>query len=95
MNSSIEKIKGNQSISKLQDIDISLFDICNDILNQYDFYEDSVKIQIPNLIADIITVLLFKSDPYGNKISIFQIKSFYMSKKEAIKKKIIHIHQKF
>jgi hypothetical protein len=39
LNSSIEKIKGNQSISKLQDIDISLFDICNDILNQYDFYE--------------------------------------------------------
>src|SRR4051794_13970906 len=84
LNYSNEKIKDNQSISKSQVIDDSLFDICNDILNQYDLYEDSVRIQIPNLIVDIITGLLFKSDPYGNKVSVFRIKSFYMSKKEAI-----------
>jgi len=76
LNYSNEKIKDNQSNSKSQVIDDSLFDICNDILNQYDLYEDSVRIQIPNLIVDIITGLLFKSDPYGNKISVFQIKSF-------------------
>src|SRR6476661_3439413 len=84
LNYSNEKIKDNQSISKSQVIDDSLFDICNDILNQYDIYGDPVRIQIPNLIVDIITGLLFKSDPYGNKISLFQIKTFYMSKKEAI-----------
>jgi len=84
LNYSNEKIKDNQSNSKSQVIDDSLFDICNDILNQYGLYEDSVRIQIPNLIVDVITGLLFKSDPYGNKISVFQIKSFYMSKKEAI-----------
>lgn len=84
LNYSNEKIKDNQSISKSQVIDDSLFDICNDILNQYDIYGDPVRIQIPNLIVDIITGLLFQSDPYGNKISLFQIKTFYMSKKEAI-----------
>jgi hypothetical protein len=41
LNSSIEKIKDNQLLSKSQVIDNTLFDICNDILNQYDVYEDS------------------------------------------------------
>jgi hypothetical protein len=84
LNLYIEKTRNNQSVSKSQVIDNTLFDICNDILNQYDFLDGFVKIQIPNLIVDIITILLFKSDPYGNKISIYQTKSFYLKRKEAI-----------
>jgi hypothetical protein len=39
---------------------------------------------MPSLIVDIITILFFKSDTYGNRISNFQLKSFYMSKKESL-----------
>lgn len=67
--------------------DNNLFDICNDVLYSYDSFDESIKIQIPNLIVDLISILFFKSDPYGNRMSTFQIKSFYTSKKELLIKK--------
>jgi hypothetical protein len=65
-------------------VDNVIFEICNDVLNNYDTYEDAVKIQIPNLIVDIVTILFLKVDPYGKKVSIFQIKHYYLSKKECL-----------
>ena len=64
--------------------DNNLFDICSDILYSYDSFDELVKIQMPSLVVDIITILFFKSDTFGNRISNFQIKSFYKSKKESL-----------
>jgi hypothetical protein len=57
------------------------------MLNNYDKYDDTIKIQIPNLLVDIVTILFLKVDPYGKKVSIFQIKPYYVSKKECLLKK--------
>jgi hypothetical protein len=84
VNNYLGKINDNQSNSKSNMADNIIFEICNDILSNYDFYDDSIKIQIPNLIADIVAILFFKSDPYGKKISIYQIKSYYIAKKESL-----------
>ncbi len=65
-------------------IDGIFFEICNDLLSSYDCFMETIKIQIPNLIVDVITALLFKSDPYGKKMSSFQIKPYYISKKESL-----------
>lgn len=70
--------------SKSTIVDNDLFDVYSDILYNYDSFDDAVKIQIPNLLVDLVTVLLFKSDPYGKSISSFQIKHFYKLKKEAL-----------
>ncbi len=78
-NSSQESPKSNSMT-----VDNVIFEICNDLLNNYDTYEDAVKIQIPNLIVDIVTILFLKVDPYGKKVSIFQIKHYYLSKKECL-----------
>ena len=32
----------------------------------------------------LLLSVFFKTDPYGKKVSIFQIKSYYMAKKEAL-----------
>jgi hypothetical protein len=53
-------------------------------LISYDLYDEKTKIQIPNLIVDVIAALFFKTDPYGKKISTFQIKPYYVSKKESL-----------
>jgi hypothetical protein len=53
-------------------------------LSSYDYYSEIIKIQIPNLIVDVIAVMFFKSDPYGKKIFTFQIKPYYISKKELL-----------
>jgi hypothetical protein len=36
------------------------------------------------LIVDVVAALFFKTDPYGKKISTFQIKPYYISKKESL-----------
>jgi hypothetical protein len=82
--SSIKKIENFEINSKSTIKDNNLFDICNDILYSYDSLDELVKIQIPSLIVDIISILFFKLDTYGNRISNYQIKSFYMSKKESL-----------
>jgi hypothetical protein len=60
------------------------FEICNDLLSSYDHYDEKFIIQIPNLIVDVIAVLFFKRDPYGKKISTFQIRPYYVSKKNSL-----------
>jgi hypothetical protein len=82
----VDKTKSNQESPKSNSmmVDNVIFEICNDMLNNYDKYEDAIKIQIPNLIVDIVTILFLKVDPYGKKVSIFQIKPYYVSKKECL-----------
>ncbi len=87
LSSFIGKIEDNRSNSKSSMAVNIIFGICNDILSNYALYEDMVKIQIPNLIVDIITILFFKTDPYGKKVSMFQTKLYYLSKKEELIKK--------
>lgn len=84
LTSCLSKTADNQLNSKSNLADNIIFEICNDVVCNYDFYDDSVKVQIPNLIVDVIAILFFKTDPYGKKVSIFQIKSYYMSKKESL-----------
>ena len=78
------EIKGNPLSTGSGIIDNSFFEICNDLLISYDLYDEKIKIQIPNLIVDVIAALFFKIDPYGKKISAFQIKPYYVSKKESL-----------
>jgi hypothetical protein len=82
----VDKTKSNQDVPKsnLMIVDNVIFEICNDMLNNYDKYDDAIKIQIPNLLVDIVTILFLKVDPYGKKVSIFQIKPYYVSKKECL-----------
>ncbi len=82
----VDKTKSNQESPKSNSmmVDNVIFEICNDVLNNYDKYEDAIKIQIPNLIVDIVTILFLKVDPYGKKVSIFQIKPYYVSKKKCL-----------
>ncbi len=79
-----DEIKGNSASTRSGIIDNSFFEICNDLLISYDLYHEKIKIQIPNLIVDVIAALFFKTDPYGKKISTFQIKPYYISKKESL-----------
>ncbi len=76
--------KNDQSSVNLRLMDNTVFEICNDILHNYDSYEETIRVQIPNLIVDVLTILFFKSDPYGKKISIFQLKIYYESKKKRL-----------
>ncbi len=82
--SSLGKTDRNQLDSKSSMFDNIIFEICDDVLNNYNIYEDLIKIQIPNLIVDVVAIVFFKTDPYGKKVSIFQMKSYYMAKKEAL-----------
>ncbi len=79
-----DEIKENSVSMRSEIVDSIFFEICNDLLSCYDFFNDAVKIHIPNLIVDVITALVFKIDPYGKKISSFQIKPYYISKKESL-----------
>ncbi len=84
LSSMLKKAEDNHKYSELDLNDHVIFDICNDILNNYVNYDDSIKVQIPNLIVDVLSTIFFKLDPYGIKVSSFQIKSYYMSKKDSI-----------
>ena len=42
------------------------------------------KIQFPNLLVDIMSIIFFKSDLEGKKISLFQLKNYYDSKKTLL-----------
>jgi hypothetical protein len=82
--SSLGKTDSNQLESKSSRFDNIIFEICDDVLNNYNIYDDFIKIQIPNLIVDVVAIVSFKIDPYGKKVSIFQTKPYYIAKKEAL-----------
>lgn len=84
LTSFIEKTENDRLNTKSSISDNIIFEICDDLLNNYNVYPDLIKIQIPNLIVDVVAIVFFKTDPYGKKVSVFQMKSYYMSKKEAL-----------
>jgi hypothetical protein len=61
-----------------------VFEICDDLLRNYDNFPNNVKIQFPNLLVDIMSIIFFKTDLEGKKISLFQLKSYYDSKKTIL-----------
>jgi hypothetical protein len=74
--------KRNSSVPfTLTTYDNIVFEICNDLLSNYDKFSNTVKIQFPNLLVDILSVIFFKTDLDGRKISLFQLKAYYESKK--------------
>ncbi|HKR73645.1 MAG TPA: hypothetical protein VJR94_05995 [Candidatus Nitrosocosmicus sp.] len=61
-----------------------VFEICDDLLRNYDNFSNNVKIQFPNLLVDIMSIIFFKTDLEGKKISLFQLKNYYDSKKTLL-----------
>ena len=59
----LEKTDRNQLDSKLSMFDNIIFEICDDVLNNYNIYEDLIKIQIPNLIVDVVAICIFQNRP--------------------------------
>lgn len=68
----------------LSTYDNVVFEICNDLLHNYDSFPDSVKIQFPNLLVDILSIIFLKTDLEGRRISLFQLKTYYDSKKSSL-----------
>ena len=68
----------------LSTFDNVVFEICNDFLHTYDTFDKNVKIQFPNLLVDIFSIIFFKSDLDGKKVSLFQLKTYYESKKLSL-----------
>lgn len=64
--------------------DSLILDLCNDIITNYEKYDKDVRIQIPSLFVDVMSVLFFKADVYGKKVSSFQLKTYYNIKKMSI-----------
>ncbi len=80
----LKKTENDYKYLELNLNDPVIFDICNDILNNYANYEELIKVQIPNLIIDVLSALFLKLDPYGIKVPSFQIRSYYMTKINSI-----------
>jgi hypothetical protein len=68
----------------LSTFDNVVFEICNDFLHTYDTFDKNMKIQFPNLLVDVLCIIFFKSDLDGKKISLFQLKTYYESKKSSL-----------
>ena len=68
----------------LSTFDNVVFEICNDFLHTYDTFDKNMKIQFPNLLVDILCIIFFKSDLDGKKVSLFQLKTYYESKKSSL-----------
>jgi hypothetical protein len=68
----------------LSTFDNVVFEICNDFLHSYDTFDKNMKIQFPNLLVDVLSIIFFKSDLDGKKISLFQLKTYYESKKSSL-----------
>ena len=68
----------------LSTFDNVVFEICNDFLHAYDTFDKNVKIQFPNLLVDVLSIIFFKSDLDGKKVSLFQLKTYYESKKSSL-----------
>lgn len=78
------KKKVNSIPFTLSTFDNIVFEICNDLIYSYDKLDKNVKIQFPNLLVDILSIIFFKSDLDGKKVSLFQLKSYYESKKLSL-----------
>jgi len=68
----------------LSTFDNVVFEICNDFLHTYDTFDKNMKIQFPNLLVDVLCIIFFKSDLDGKKVSLFQLKTYYESKKSSL-----------
>ena len=68
----------------LSTYDNVVFEICNDLLHNYDSFPDNVKVQFPNLLVDMLSIIFLKTDLEGKRISLFQLKTYYDSKKYAL-----------
>ena len=68
----------------LSTYDNVVFEICNDLLYDYDNFPNNVKVQFPNLLVDMLSIIFLKTDLEGKKISLFQLKSYYDSKKSSL-----------
>jgi hypothetical protein len=68
----------------LSTFDNVVFEICNDFLHTYDTFDKNMKIQFPNLLVDVLCIIFFKSDLDDKKISLFQLKTYYESKKSSL-----------
>jgi hypothetical protein len=68
----------------LSTFDNVVFEICNDFLHAYDTFDKKMKIQFPNLLVDVLSIIFFKSDLDGKKVSLFQLKTYYESKKSSL-----------
>lgn len=78
------KKKNNSVPFTLSTYDNVVFEICNDLLSSYDDFSGKIKVQFPNLLVDILSIIFFKTDLEGRKISLFQLKSYYESKKSLL-----------
>jgi hypothetical protein len=72
----------------LSTFDNVVFEICNDFLHTYDTFDKNVKIQFPSLLVDVLSIIFLKSDLDGKKVSLFQLKTYYESKKSSLIKHI-------
>ena len=68
----------------LSTFDNVVFEICNDFLHTYDTFDKNMKIQFPSLLVDVLSIIFFKSDLDGKKVSLFQLKAYYESKKSSL-----------
>ncbi len=68
----------------LSTFDNIVFEICNDFLHTYDTFDKNMKIQFPSLLVDVLSIIFFKSDLDGKKVSLFQLKTYYESKKSSL-----------
>ena len=78
------KKKNNSVPFTLSTYDNVVFEICNDLLSSYDDFSSKIKVQFPNLLVDVLSIIFFKTDLEGRKVSLFQIKSYYESKKSLL-----------
>lgn len=77
--------KRNNSVPfTLTTYDNIVFEICNDLLATYDKFSEKVKVQYPSLLVDLLSIIFFKMDMDGRKVSLFQLKAYYESKKSFL-----------
>lgn len=78
------KKQANSIPFTLSTFDNVVFEICNDFLHTYDTFDKNMKIQFPSLLVDVLSIIFFKSDLDGKKVSLFQLKTYYESKKSSL-----------
>jgi hypothetical protein len=79
-----KQVNSNSIPFTLSTYDNVVFEICNDLLHNYDNFPNNVKVQFPNLLVDMLSIIFLKTDLEGKKISLFQLKTYYDSKKSSL-----------
>lgn len=79
-----KQVHSNSIPFTLATYDNVVFEICNDLLHNYDNFPNSVKVQFPNLLVDMLSIIFLKTDLEGKKMSLFQLKTYYDSKKSSL-----------